>query len=236
MLLIADSDPILGKELAALLAPRCCVHCCATGTEALKLLRELRPQILVLDLMLPELDGLALLQNAANEGKTTMILATTPLISDYILKTAETLGVDYMMRQPCDVLSTAQRVEDLSRCLRASAAGAHEYIAGILQSLNFANTHHGSRCIPIAVMLAAQNPNQSMTKELYPEVGKRSDPEFTGRQVEKLIRYAIDFAWKHRDGEIWHRYFSRDQKPTNRVFIYRLAQLLTAWRSHNRWE
>lgn len=233
LLLIADSNPEFREALARALQGRYCVHCCGSGREALALLWQLQPEILVLDLMLPELDGLTILQTAAGEGWRTVILATTPLVTGYVLEICEALGVSYLMRQPCDVPTVARRVEDLSMRLHTSAADPHGYIDGILRSLRFVPTHHGFRCLLIAAVLAAQNPNQSMTKELYPEVGKRCEPPAVGKQVEKQIRYAIDVAWKQRDAEIWDRYFPTGKKPTNQAFISRLADLLMVWQSRN---
>ncbi len=64
-LLIADCSEDYRTALANALTDHYHVLCCRTGTEALDILRRENPDILVLDLMLPELDGLTLLERAA---------------------------------------------------------------------------------------------------------------------------------------------------------------------------
>lgn len=226
LLLIADSNPRFSHDLAEALKGRYCVHCCCTGKQAMELLRSLKPEVLVLDMMLSELDGVSILQMAAQEGIFPMVLATTPLVSSYIVDVIEAMNVGYMMRQPCDPLIAAQRVTELEQHIRMPSANYHNYITGILRSLGFVTTHGGYRYLPIALMREAENPGQSVTKQLYPETGKRGDPKASGDQVEKLIRYAIKVAWAKGDKAVWAQYFPTGQKPTNSEFIARMAELL----------
>lgn len=230
VLLIADSNPEFRHALAQALKRCYCVHCCGTGTEALRLLRALRPEILVLDLTIPEVDGLTLLQMAVSEGLRPRVLAITPLVSNYILESADELGVGYMMRQPCDARLVVRQVNELRRCLRASEADALAYVADLLQTLGLAGRQKGTRCIPAAVIAAARSPDQSVTKELYPEVGRSCVPRAAGDVVEKRIRYSIHEAWERRDPEVWAAYFPKDKKPTNSEFISRMVEALADWR------
>lgn len=82
----------------------------------------------------------------------------------------------------------------------------------------------GYRCLVQAIPLYRENPGQSLTKQLYPEVGEKCSPNLTGAQVEKQIRYAIEIAWQNRDPETWRRYFPMDRKPTNGEFISRISE------------
>lgn len=126
VLLIADSNPEFRHALAQALKRCYCVHCCGTGTEALRLLRALRPEILVLDLTIPEVDGLTLLQMAVSEGLRPRVLAITPLVSNYILESADEPGVGYMMRQPCDARLVVRQVNEppqMSSGLRGGCPG-----------------------------------------------------------------------------------------------------------------
>lgn len=73
-LLIADGNEEFRRALAAELQGAYHVRCCGDGKEALSLLRSFVPDVLVLDLMLPELDGISLLQSAASAGLCPMVL------------------------------------------------------------------------------------------------------------------------------------------------------------------
>lgn len=220
LILIADSDPAFRQALEQALQGQYRVRCCGAGREALALLVQLCPELLVLDLMLPELDGFRILQASSEAGIRPKILATTLLSSRFLLETAETLSVDYLMRKPCDIPTVAMRVEELLH--RAPEVD----LSKILQSLGFTERHLGCRCIPIAAPLAARNPGQSMTKELYPAVGKQCTPRASAEQVEKNIRSAISEAWERGNREAWLRYFPDGRRPTNRVFILKMAELL----------
>ena len=108
-LLIADGNEEFRRALAAELQGAYHVRCCGDGKEALSLLRSFVPDVLVLDLMLPELDGISLLQSAASAGLCPMVLVTSRFYNDYILGALGELSVGYMMRKPCDIPATAAR-------------------------------------------------------------------------------------------------------------------------------
>lgn len=105
-LLIADGNEEFRRALAAELQGAYHVRCCGDGKEALSLLRSFVPDVLVLDLMLPELDGISLLQSAASAGLCPMVLVTSRFYNDYILGALGELSVGYMMRKPCDIPAT----------------------------------------------------------------------------------------------------------------------------------
>lgn len=87
----------------------------------------------------------------------------------------------------------------------------------------------GYRCLVAAIPLYHTDLEQFLTKELYPEVGKRMGQRTIGGRVEKQIRDTISEAWKRRDTKVWNRYFPPDQKPTNGAFISRISELLSLW-------
>lgn len=226
VVLVADSDPESRHALASALADRYCVHCCGDGRQALALLRQLRPDVLVLDLMLPELDGLSILKAISVEGHKPKVLAETYYVSDYILDTAYALGADYIMRLPCEIQTISMRVDDLYHRAKETIS----QISSLLQALGFSVKYNGYQCLLTAVELYARNPDQSLTKELYPETGKRCDPPINGKLVEKQIRYAIEAAWKHGDREAWGKYLIGNARPSNGECIARLAEVLDVWK------
>lgn len=57
-ILIADPSELFTEALSHALAPRFHVHICHNGVDALRLLQELRPDILILQLTLPYIDGI----------------------------------------------------------------------------------------------------------------------------------------------------------------------------------
>lgn len=97
-------------------------------------------------------------------------------------------------------------------------------IKKLLMDLGIAPNLAGYRCLVSAIQLYGADPGQSLTKEIYPAVGRTC--RITGDQVERSIRYAIDAVWQNRVDEVWRQYFPLDRKPTNGEFISRVSEIL----------
>lgn len=231
-LLIADGNEEFRIALAEALQGSYYVRSCTNGKEALELLRSYSPEVFVLDLMLPELDGISLLQAAAASGICPMVLATSRFINDYVLEMTEQLGVGYLMVKPCDVRATVARISDLSRNLRPPLLAQPDprtHVTNLLLSLGLPTKLRGYAYLREAILLMAKNPDQSITKELYPAVSVVCGCK--AGHVERSIRNAIETAWNHRDDRVWQLYFQPGldgviPRPTNAAFISRLADSL----------
>lgn len=228
-LLIADGTEEFRHALCDALRGAYHVRACADGCEALELLRTYSPDVLVLDLMLPGLDGISLLQQAAAAGMCPMVLATSRFLNDYVLEAADRMGVGYLMRKPCDVHATAARIADLSHHIRQPVPAKPDtrtQVSNLLLALGVPTKLRGYAYLREAILLMASNPGQSITKELYPAVGELCNS--TAMHVERSARSAIAAAWEHRDINLWNLYFPQsgrgcESKPTNAAFISRLA-------------
>lgn len=232
-MLIADASEEFRTALAESLTGAYSVRMCQEGKQALQILCSLKPDVLVLDLMLPGLDGISLLQEAAEAGLRPMVLATTRFVNDYVLESAERLGVGYLMVKPCDVKATVSRIADLSQHLKPVAVSqpdSQTVVTNMLLSLGVPTKLKGFACLREAVLESMRDPGQLMTKELYPKVAKIC--EGSAIQVERSIRSAIAAAWEHRDEQVWRMYFKPNQegllkRPTNAAVISCLANLVS---------
>ena len=231
-LLIADDNEDFRQALADALQGAYYVRTCRTGREALTLLHSYRPDVLVLNLLLPEMDGISLLENAVRNGIRPMVLATTRLDTDYILESVSRLGVEYLMRRPCDIPSTVARIRDLSRRLNPSPVTAPDpmsQVSNLLLSLSIPPRLSGYAQVREAILIKARHPKYAITKEPYPAVANACGCD--ADSVERCIRTAIHAAWKHRDDRVWQLYFRPGPdgtipRPTNGTFISRLADSL----------
>ncbi len=227
-LLIADPSEDFRNALMQSLQGPYSVRCAYEGLQALKLLQSFQPDILVLDLMLPGLDGITLLQKAAEHTLCPNVLATTRYLSDYMLEAAQRLHIGYIMIKPCDCGAVAARISDLSQSLKIPQSFQPDpktLITNSLLRLGIPTKLRGYGYLRESILLMLQNPNQSITKELYPAVAKLCNA--TSIQIERSIRSAITAAWEHKDHQIWQLYFPTDisssSRPTNATFICRLA-------------
>lgn len=99
-LLIAVKSEIIADSLASTLSMYD-IHICDTGPDALAMLETLQPEILLLDLSLPIMDGLTVLHRSHHKPKH--ILALTNLVNTAVLQAAADAGVQDMILIPCTI-------------------------------------------------------------------------------------------------------------------------------------
>lgn len=231
-ILIADSSEALCMALTDALQNIFQIRICQDGVTALELLRTYEPDILVLDLLLPRLDGISLLQMAYQDGIQPLTLATTLLVNDYVTESMERFHAGYLMAKPCDTKALIMRITDLSERLETVPIPKVEprvRVSDLLIELGMPTKLKGFGCAREAILIILKDFSQSITKELYPAVAEVVGG--SSQQVERSIRNAIEIAWKKRNPEIWSRYFDNQigenaVRPTNAEFITRLAHYI----------
>lgn len=96
----------------------------------------------------------------------------------------------------------------------------------LLHELGLSTHRLGYKYLTVAIPCYVQDGEQSLSKEIYPYVG-RCFHFAHWRSVERSIRSVITDGWEHRDPEVWERYFPRQEKaPTNKQFMAVLAERL----------
>lgn len=223
-LLIADSNDAFRQQLAEAFQPYYRILTCGSGQEALDILCRERCECLVLDLMLPELDGISMLELAVARDVRPMVIAVSPLFTQYTFDVAEALGIGYMIRKPCPVQAVVTRMLDLRQRLNPIWA-SREQVERFLLWLGVPTVYNGYPPLVEALTLLAEDSSQSITKVLYPEIAKRigSGPQ----AVERNIRSAIEQAWKIRNVERWQQLFpGLDDRPSNSLFFSRVLETL----------
>ena len=228
-LLIADSTDEFRTSLSEALSGQYEIRTCATGKQALALIRSETPDILVLDLMLPELDGISLLHALSDTQRHGAVLATTRFFSDYVTNHIGSLGVQYIMMKPCDLQATISRISDLKSGLGGRTdekAGPKTLVSALLQALSIPVKLKGYEQCREAIILLERNPGMSITKELYPNVAAVFG--ISAAQVERSIRTAIAAGFEKGDRLKWQAYFPAGctERPSNGVFLTTLADFL----------
>lgn len=232
-ILIADASQEFRESLADTMRGAYQTRVTGDGISTLQQLHSFKPDILILDLMMPGLDGITLLQKAIAEGIRPVVLATTRYLSDYIVTSTEKLGVGYLMVKPCDLGAIVTRIADMSQRIQPpmfTCPDRRTQVSNLLLRLSIPTKLKGYGFLREAILIMSQEPTQSITKELYPSVASACDA--TPVQIERSIRSAIGTAWTHRDDSIWRLYFGADgtsqtPRPSNGAFITRLADHLT---------
>lgn len=227
-LLIAVNSEIVSDDLRERLASRFEIVCCHDGTEALAVLNDFRPDLLVIDLMLSGLDGITVLNASLAAGITPRVVALTDYVSSYMAASLEQMDVCSTFRYASDMRVVAARVIEISENLY-QCRSVQAQIRNLIAVLGFNMNAFGTRMTEIAIHLYIQNPKQAVTQELYPAVARVCNG--TATQVERGIRSSIESAWKTRNEEIWRLYFSvgkdgKVSRPTNANFLARIASCI----------
>ena len=231
-LLIADGTEEFRLALADTLRGAYIVRTCQEGMETLHMIQSFKPDVLVLDLMMPGLDGITLLQETAEMGLRPVVLATTRFANDYVLERTAQLGVGFVMIKPCDIKATVARISDLTQRANPPAVTQPDprtAASNLLLALGVPTKLRGYAYLREALLEAMRDPSQPVTKELYPTVAGICGGN--GVQVERSIRSAINAAWSNRDEQFWRLYFQPGPdgtvpRPTNAAFISRLTDRL----------
>ena len=226
-LMIADISTAFADALESAFQDRYRILKVHNGNLALAMLQEQKPDIAIINLMLPYKDGLTLLQQSSFQPHILMVL--TNYMTGYIQNALLELGVDYTMIMP-SAETVIARLEDLLRNYTIQNDGIHAAVVHHLRLLNIPHHLDGYRQLCIAIPLFAENPHQFLTKELYPAVAKQYGSK-DGRLVEHSIRKAIHDGWMQRDVAVWRKYFPLNVYgshtcPSNKVFLCVLAELL----------
>lgn len=228
-ILIADSVAAFADGLSKQLKREYIVKTCCDGRDFLRLFNEIDPDILAVDLALPNCDVLGAIHSIRTSGRNVQIVVLSVNTSITTQQILAGLGITYLFARPCSVESVlcllrnlASGMPDLSQwCVETE-------IDNTLLRLGFQCGRSRYYCTYQAVMLKCYNRGGDSAKYLYAEVRKyccKSSVE----SVEKAIRDAISHAWQHGDREIWKLYFPNCDItgcPANEVFIDRIARAL----------
>ena len=219
------------------------------GLETYDMINRLHPQVVVLDMVLPRLDGFGLLEKLQQlpAGERPAVIAATSLGRDDFITRAMELNVTYYMVKPIDmsflirqVLSCVRRdvpvmpappppeePEDLERLVTA-----------MLMQIGVPAHLSGYKFIRTALIAVIDRPElfSSLTRVLYPEIASQFGT--TASCVERAIRHAISLTWDRGGSENYRRLLGRQastigDKPTNSEFLAQVSEGIRLKRSRH---
>ena len=209
------------------------------GEQAIRMITERKPDVLVLDLMLAKQDGISVLKSIHSMDRKIVTLATSAFVTEYVSTAAANLGVRYLMLKPCDMAALVDRLEEIrgGESLRFSAARRNDktsiesMVTGIIHEIGVPAHIKGYQYLREAIIIAVNDMDviNAITKVLYPQVAKTF--QTTPSRVERAIRHAIEVAWDRGDLDTLQRFFgytvsNTKGKPTNSEFIALIADKL----------
>lgn len=211
------------------------------GLETLHQIEEQSPDVVVLDIIMPHLDGIGVLEKLAAGGPSNTkpkVIILTAFGQEAFTQRAMELGADYYLLKPFDFLVLATRIRQLAGGLNLS-----QYISTVKpRNLDVAVTNiihemgvpahiKGYHYLRDAILMVINEINLlgAITKELYPMIAQKY--QTTPSRVERAIRHAIELSWDRGNVEMMTKFFGytinlERGKPTNSEFIAMVADKL----------
>jgi len=210
------------------------VACKKDGEEGLNYILNNNHNIdvIVMDLLLPKLDGLFILSELERRNINKSVIITTGFKDDRIMDEANQYGVDYFMIKPINYLSLEKRI------LSANIRNRHDklfnleaIITDMLHNLGIPSHIRGYQYIKEGILIVYRKGNaiSYITKDVYPEIARKFDT--TPTRVERAIRHAIEISWNRGDINLMEEIFGNSlnvnrDKPTNAEYLTTIADRL----------
>ncbi|MCK8825434.1 sporulation transcription factor Spo0A [Fuchsiella alkaliacetigena] len=216
------------------------------GLEGLDLIEEKDPDVLVLDIIMPHLDGVGVLEELNSKGMIAdlKVVMLTAFGQEELTQRVVELGANYYILKPFDLEKLVSRIKQLANPLEvqggltASSLGnsnqnqdLNMQITDIMHEIGVPAHIKGYLYLRKAINMVVEEVELlgAVTKELYPLVARNFNT--TPSRVERAIRHAIEVAWERGNTEAINEMFghsitSESGKPTNSQFIAKVADKL----------
>ncbi|HBF3867808.1 sporulation transcription factor Spo0A [Clostridioides difficile] len=224
------------------------------GIEALDLVKKTQPDLLILDVIMPHLDGLGVIEklNTMDIPKMPKIIVLSAVGQDKITQSAINLGADYYIVKPFDFVVFINRIRELvsnrvtqvepkprpvqeTQMTRSdfvkNVGNIETEITNIIHEIGVPAHIKGYLYLIEAIKMVIDNVELlgAVTKELYPSIAKKFNT--TPSRVERAIRHAIEVAWSRGKVDTINQLFgytvhNTKGKPTNSEFIAMIADKL----------
>ena len=206
------------------------------GANLLDLIKSQKPDVVIMDLVLPQLDGFAVMEKLNKEGVDTNIIVHTSLSLNGFVNKAMKMGAKYYAIKPFSAKVLVERVRDIFQSVEQpsntivspNVNKVEEKITNIFITVGIPAHIKGYQFLREAIKLAIANPEiiNSITKKLYPSIAEKFST--SASKVERAIRHAIEVAWNRGKIENINNVFglkvySTNEKPTNGEFIALVA-------------
>lgn len=224
------------------------------GIEAIDLITEKQPDLVILDIIMPHLDGLGVIErlNTMTLEKMPKIIILSAVGQDKITQRAINLGADYYVVKPFDFNVFINRIRELVGTRTSSFTEKNRplidlknvknnfvrnngnieaEITNIIHEIGVPAHIKGYLYLREAIKMVIDNVEllSAVTKELYPNIAKEFNT--TPSRVERAIRHAIEVAWSRGKVDTINQLFgytvhNTKGKPTNSEFIAMVSDKL----------
>lgn len=223
------------------------------GIEALQVLEKSKPDVLILDITMPYLDGIGVLERLGEFKERPMVIVLTAFEQEAMIQRLTAMGATYYMVKPFDAPILFERIRQFFKGQMTSSNWASKSVGedrnfSINNKKEKASNHfelevsrlfhemgipahfRGYAYLREAIIIAAQEVDVlgNITKNLYPRIAEKYHSTSSG--VESAIRHTIEIGWERGNSEFMEDFFgidgNRNRFPTSASFIAKIADKL----------
>ena len=220
------------------------------GEEACKMIKEKEPDVVLLDIVMPKLDGLGVLDKVNHDAtikKQPSFIMISAIGNEKITEEAFLSGANYYIMKPFDNDMVIKQIKqakkkrdemfrtgDFKRTTAFEREGTKDShsletdVTNIIHEIGVPAHIKGYQYLREAIMMSVDDIEMlnSITKILYPTIAKKY--QTTPSRVERAIRHAIEVAWSRGkmdtiDDLFGYTISNGKGKPTNSEFIALIA-------------
>ncbi len=250
---IVDDNEEVRETLKSVIDKHTDMHLIGTasqGVEAMNLIEESKPDVVLMDWMLSELDGLSVIERAKQKpeiNKHTSFIVLSAIGKESIMEKAFSVGADYYIVKPFDAEAVVARVHQMYMSMNTknkdtargnifendihrsnSCYSLESDVTNIIHEIGVPAHIKGYQYLRDAIMMSVNDTEMlnSITKILYPTIAKQH--KTTPSRVERAIRHAIEVAWSRGkmdtiDALFGYTVSNGKGKPTNSEFVALIA-------------
>ena len=217
------------------------------GNSVVAKVKELKPDVMLLDIIMPERDGLAVLEDLEEQAleKRPYTVIMSAIGQEKITGKAMALGASYYVIKPFDLDNLVGRIRELAvstntlyeskgpkyvstKAIKINKEPIEVKVTNLIHDLGVPAHIKGYQYLREGIIMAVANEEiiNAVTKSLYPLLANKYDT--TPSRVERAIRHAIEVAWNRGEIAVHDKIFgytvnSNKGKPTNSEFIALIA-------------
>ncbi len=203
------------------------------GEEAVEMLRNINPDVLLLDVIMPHLDGIGVLEKISiiKNDKKPICIMLSAVGQDQITQRAVSLGADYYLVKPFDIGLLIKRIRELKKLKPGQGISLfrgreikQQYVdipldeenteknlealvTNIIHEVGVPAHIKGYQYLREAIIMVVNDIDviNQITKSLYPQIACKFST--TPSRVERAIRHAIEVAWGRGDQQTVEKIF-----------------------------
>lgn len=234
------------KEIVSRERDMTIVGSASDGVDALAMIRDSQPDIVLLDIIMPKMDGLDVLEEVKKDEnllKKPAFIILTAMGQEEVMEEALDLGANYVLLKPFDQIALIKKIRqiksgkiesDKKEFIKLEKKQQDEeyrleiVVTNIIHEIGVPAHIKGYQYLRDSIIMAVNNMDilNSITKQLYPTIAKMHGT--TSSRVERAIRHAIEVAWNRGKMDTINELFgygiqAGKGKPTNSEFIALIA-------------